>query len=170
MKKFFAATRKALLEYNSRKVIHDDWRDDEMNLASPSAPCLLPRPRCNLANNLQLHFATPVQGFSQKSLNAFRMHWNLLIGESWLLARRGAVEKWNNRNKIGFPLFLTRWHLPICMQYAMTISFLIPASTRRFIIILHYSYVVCTLVDKYAQGKLKAGMEMQSELDQNFHV
>ena len=77
---------------------------------------------------------------SQKSLNAFSMHWNLLIGKVGLLARRGAGAwaggEWYNRNRIGFPLSLTRWHLPICMQYAMTISFLIPASTRRFIIIL----------------------------------
>ena len=29
---------------------------------------------------------------------------------------------------------------------------------------------MCTLADQYAHGKLKAGMEMQSELDQNFHV
>ena len=114
-----------------------------------------PRPRCNLANDLQLHFATPEQCFSQKSLNAFRMHWNLLSGESWFAgtARGGGGGEWNNRNEIGFPLFLTRWHLPICMQYAMTISFLIPASTRRFL--QYYNCVVCTLVDKYAHGKLK---------------
>ena len=94
---------------------------------------------------------------SQKSLNAFSMHWNLLIGKVGLLARRGAGAwaggEWYNRNRIGFPLSLTRWHLPICMQYAMTISFLIPASTRRFL--QYYNCVVCTLVDKYAHGKLK---------------
>ena len=76
-----------------------------------------------------------------------------LLGKVGLLARRGGGGEWNNRNEIGFPLFLTRWHLPICMQYAMTISFLIPASTRRFL--QYYNCVVCTLVDKYAHGKLK---------------